>query len=195
MSPTDRQQVQERLPHRQITRTGRTDMSAYTVRTASWQEDRRALQAVREVVFIGEQGVPVELEWDEFDVVCMHLLATDSSGNPIGTARLLPDASIGRMAVLRDWRCKGVGRALMHQLLKEAENRQLPTVTLSAQTHAIGFYSRFGFQQIGLEFLDAGIPHVKMVLRLHSSANNPGSLLAGPSLLKGEIPPLSPFRH
>ena len=170
MSP-DRQaaQVRKRLPHRRITRTGRTNMSPYTVRTASWQEDRRALRAVREVVFIGEQGVPVELEWDEFDVVCMHLLVTDSSGNPIGTARLLPDASIGRMAVLKDWRHQGVGSTLMHRLLKEAENRQFPTVTLNAQTHAIGFYNRFGFQQIGLEFLDAGIPHVKMVLRLQSS--------------------------
>jgi predicted GNAT family N-acyltransferase len=141
-------------------------MSLYTIRTASWQEDSRALRAVREVVFIREQGVPVELEWDEFDVACVHLLATDSSGNPIGTARLLPDASIGRMAVLRDWRCKGVGRALMHQLLEEAENRQFPTVTLNAQTHAIGFYNKFGFQQIGSEFLDAGILHVKMLLRL-----------------------------
>jgi predicted GNAT family N-acyltransferase len=141
-------------------------MSLYTIRTASWQEDSRALRAVREMVFIREQGVPVELEWDEFDVACVHLLARDSLGNPIGTARLLPDASIGRMAVLKDWRGKGVGSALLHQLLKEAENRQFPAVTLNAQIHAIRFYNRFGFQQIGSEFLDAGILHVKMLLRL-----------------------------
>ncbi|WP_074705193.1 GNAT family N-acetyltransferase [Nitrosospira multiformis] len=140
-------------------------MSLYIVRAASWQEDGLALRAVREAVFIREQGVPAELEWDEFDVICVHLLAMNPSGNPIGTARLLPDASIGRMAVLGDWRCKGVGSALMDRLLKEAENRQLPSVTLNAQTHAIGFYSRFGFQQAGPEFLDAGIPHVKMMLQ------------------------------
>ena len=150
-------------------------MSLYTARTAIWRRDGGALRLVREAVFIREQGVPPELEWDEFDVSCVHLLVTDSSGNPIGTARLLPDASIGRMAVLRDWRCKGVGSALMHQLLKEAENRQLPTVTLNAQTHAIGFYNRFGFQQIGSEFLDAGIPHVKMVLRLQRRGCNHGN--------------------
>jgi len=143
-------------------------MSLYIVRAASWQEDGPALRAVREAVFIREQGVPAELEWDEFDIVCVHLLAMNPSGNPIGTARLLPDASVGRMAVLRDWRCKGVGSALMDRLLKEAENRQLPTVTLNAQTHATGFYSRFGFQQSGPEFLDAGIPHVKMISQFRS---------------------------
>jgi predicted GNAT family N-acyltransferase len=140
-------------------------MSLCIVRPASWQEDRGALRAVREAVFIREQGVPAELEWDEFDVDCVHLLAMTPSGNPIGTARLLPDASVGRMAVLRDWRRKGVGSTLMDRLLKEAENRQLPSVTLNAQTHATGFYSRFGFQQAGPEFLDAGIPHVKMILQ------------------------------
>ena len=158
-------QEQKLPPHPQITRTSRTNMSLYIVRAASWQEDALALRAVREAVFIKEQGVPAELEWDEFDGVCVHLLAMNPSGNPIGTARLLPDASIGRMAVLRDWRCKGVGSALMDRLLKEAENRRLPSVTLNAQTHATGFYSRFGFRQSGLEFLDAGIPHVKMILQ------------------------------
>lgn len=158
-------QEQKLPPHRRITRTSRTNMSLCIVRAASWQEDGAALRAVREAVFIREQGVPAELEWDEFDVVCVHLLALNPSGNPIGTARLLPDASVGRMAVLRDWRCKGVGSALMDRLLKEAENRQLPSVTLSAQTHATGFYSRFGFRQSGPEFLDAGIPHVKMMLQ------------------------------
>jgi len=159
--------VQEQKPpsHGQITRTGRTNMSLYIVRAASWREDAVALRAVREAVFIREQGVPAELEWDEFDDVCVHLLAMNPSGNPIGTARLLPDASIGRMAVLRNWRCKGVGSALLDRLLKEAENRQFPSVTLNAQTHATGFYRKFGFQQAGPEFLDAGIPHVKMMLQ------------------------------
>jgi predicted GNAT family N-acyltransferase len=141
-------------------------MSTCVVRAARWQDDSRALRTVREAVFIHEQGVPAALEWDELDATCMHLLAMDSSGKPIGTARLLPDDSIGRMAVLTEWRNKGVGTALMQRLLEEARNRQIRQVILSAQTHATGFYGKFGFQSVGKEFMEAGIPHVRMVLRL-----------------------------
>lgn len=141
------------------------DVSAYTVRIASWQDDIRALRRIREAVFIHEQGVPAELEWDEFDVNCIHVLASDSAANPIGTARLLPDGSIGRMAVLREYRGKRVGTALMHLLLREAESRQMQQITLNAQAYAIEFYKKFGFQVMGKAFLDAGISHVRMVLR------------------------------
>ena len=141
------------------------DASTYLVRAASWQNDIQALRGIREAVFICEQGVPAELEWDELDVNCIHVLASDSAANPVGTARLLPDGSIGRMAVLREYRGKRVGTALMHWLLKEAGNRQMQQVTLDAQAYAIEFYKKFGFQVIGKEFLDAGISHVRMVLR------------------------------
>jgi predicted GNAT family N-acyltransferase len=141
------------------------DLSAYTVRAASWQDDIRALRRIREAVFIHEQGVPTELEWDEFDVNCIHVLALDSAANPVGTARLLLDGSIGRMAVLREYRGKRVGAALMRWLLREAESRQMQHVTLNAQAHAIEFYKKFGFQVTGEAFLDAGISHVRMVLR------------------------------
>ena len=141
------------------------DVSAYTVRAASWHEDIQALRKIREAVFIREQGVPTELEWDEFDVNCIHVLASDSTANPVGTARLLRDGSIGRVAVLREYRGKGVGIALMHFLLREAGSRQVQQVTLNAQAHAIEFYKKFGFQVTGETFLDAGIPHVRMVLR------------------------------
>lgn len=141
------------------------DASAYLVRAASWQNDIQALRGIREAVFIREQCVPAELEWDDFDVNCIHVLASDSVANPVGTARLLPDGSIGRMAVLREYRGKRVGTALMHWLLREAGNRQMQQVTLNAQAYAIEFYKKFGFQVTGKEFLDAGISHVRMVLR------------------------------
>lgn len=143
----------------------KNDAGAYLVCAASWQNDIQALRRIREAVFIREQGVSAELEWDEFDVNCIHVLASDSAANPVGTARLLLDGSIGRMAVLREYRGKRVGAALMHWLLREAESRQMQHVTLNAQVHAIEFYKKFGFQVTGKAFVDAGILHVRMVLR------------------------------
>ena len=141
-------------------------MNSFTVRLASWQDDGPALHAIREAVFVHEQQVPVELEWDEFDASCLHLLALDSVGNPIGTARLLPDGHIGRMAVLREWRGRGVGSALLQRLLEEAKKQHLQQVIVNAQSYAAGFYTKFDFQTTGKEFIDAGIPHVRMVLHL-----------------------------
>ena len=141
-------------------------MKSFTVRFANWQADGPALRAIRETVFIHEQHVPVELEWDEFDAVCLHILAVDSAGNPIGTARLLPDGHIGRMAVLKEWRGRGVGGVLLQRLLEKAKKRHLRLAIVNAQTYAAGFYTRFGFRTVGEEFIDAGIPHVRMVLQL-----------------------------
>jgi predicted GNAT family N-acyltransferase len=138
-------------------------MVTYTIRTANWQDDGHYLRIVRETVFIKEQKIPVELEWDEFDSGCLHLLAIDQCGWPIGAARLLPDGHIGRMAVLKESRGKGVGGAMLRRLLDEAKKQHLPQVVLNAQTVAVGFYKKFGFQVTGEDFLDAGIPHVKMV--------------------------------
>ena len=103
---------------------GWTGMDIYSVRIADWHDQGRALRAVREAVFIREQGVPAELEWDELDAKCIHLMAMDAAGNVIGTARLLQQhglrGGIGRMAVLKEWRGKGVGDALLRCLLKPA---------------------------------------------------------------------------
>lgn len=141
-------------------------MKSFTVRIADWQDHAAALRAIRETVFILEQQVPVELEWDGLDVGCLHVLAADAAGNPIGTARLLSDGHIGRMAVLKEWRGRGVGSALLQWLLAEARKLGLRQAVLNAQTYAAGFYTKFGFQAVGEEFMDAGIPHVKMVLPL-----------------------------
>lgn len=110
--------------------------------------------------------MPESLEWDEFDVVSQHALALDVHGQAIGTGRLLPDGHIGRMAVLHEWRCRGVGGAILEFLVDCARRRGDTVLHLNAQTHAIGFYERHGFIAHGEEFQDAGIPHRHMIRKL-----------------------------
>lgn len=121
---------------------------------------------IRKTVFIHEQHVPVALEWDTSDANCLHVLATDLTKRPIGTARLLQDGYIGRMAVLKEWRRMGVGKSLLQRLLIEAKKQQMRKVIIHAQSHAVGFYIGFGFQIVGKEFIDANILHIKMTLQL-----------------------------
>ena len=142
-------------------------MSAtFTISILAWDKALPLARPVREEVFVAEQKVPLELEWDEWDERSDHAVARDASGRAIGTARLLPDGRIGRMAVLREWRRRGVGAALMEALLQKAREQSLSRVTLHAQTHAAGFYRRLGFSERGEEFWEAGIPHVEMTLEL-----------------------------
>jgi predicted GNAT family N-acyltransferase len=140
--------------------------STGTIRIVSWNYEAPALRAIRTAVFIQEQQVPEALEWDELDAVSVHALALDAAGQPIGTARLLPDGHIGRMAVLKPWRGQGFGAALLQVLLEELRQRQQKKAMLNAQTYAVPFYQKFGFNVCSEEFMDAGIPHVKMELLL-----------------------------
>jgi predicted GNAT family N-acyltransferase len=139
---------------------------AWRVIPARWMERAAALTQVRRIVFVEEQGVPEELEWDGRDAACAHFLALDAAGMPIGCARLLPDGHIGRMAVLRAWRGQGIGAALLRTALAEAKKRGHPRARLSAQMTATGFYRKYGFKATGGEYLDAGIPHVDMEKKL-----------------------------
>ncbi len=141
-------------------------MTAFTIEETSWARDAERLAAVRRVVFIDEQGVPEALEWDEHDATALHLLATAIDGTPIGCARLLPDGHVGRMAVLPAWRGHGVGRSLLAAILNSARMQGHAELRLSAQTHAAGFYLRAGFITQGVEYEEAGIPHVAMRKRL-----------------------------
>jgi predicted GNAT family N-acyltransferase len=138
----------------------------FQVRRAQWRRDLPALRAVREAVFVVEQHVPLELERDEFDEVSLHALAETPAGEAIGTGRLLPDGHIARMAVLREWRGSGVGSALLRHLVQAAREAGLPGVVLHAQSQALEFYRRHGFRPEGQEFLEAGIPHQVMRLKL-----------------------------
>jgi len=134
----------------------------FHVDEVSWADAAQALGAVRRTVFVVEQQVPEDLEWDGIDERCRHVLARGEDGLAIGTGRLLPDGHIGRMAVLRGYRGKGVGRAILAKLVEIAFARGDRVVVLSAQTHAIDFYRRSGFEVSSAEFMEAGIPHVEM---------------------------------
>jgi predicted GNAT family N-acyltransferase len=142
------------------------DSAQFSVRRADWQHDAAALGAVRRAVFVEEQRVPEWLEWDGLDVRCLHVLAAAPDGAAIGTGRLVPDGHIGRMAVLKAWRGRGVGGALLAELIAAARAANHAHARLNAQTHALGFYARFGFMVEGPEFDEAGIPHRAMVLAL-----------------------------
>ncbi|MEV7070923.1 GNAT family N-acetyltransferase [Streptomyces sp. NPDC093990] len=148
---------------------------AYEVRVAEDPADREACFTVRKEVFVVEQGVPEDIEYDAYDAVAVHVLAVREDGVPLGTGRLLPgDAaagktggdpsvgSLGRLAVTQAARGLGVGAALVRAIEDAARARGLAAVDLHAQTHALGFYERLGYVAYGPEFPDAGIPHRAM---------------------------------
>ncbi|GAB1335133.1 GNAT family N-acetyltransferase [Streptomyces sp. E-15] len=147
----------------------------YTVRVAEDPADREACFAVRKEVFVVEQGVAEDIEYDAYDAVAVHVLAVRADGVPLGTGRLLHGAaavaktggdpsvgSLGRLAVSRAARGLGVGAALVRAVEEAARARGLASVDLHAQTHALGFYERLGYVAYGPEFPDAGIPHRAM---------------------------------
>jgi len=133
------------------------------IQLAPWSEAEAQARRIRFAVFVEEQGVPAELEMDEMDAQCVHALAFDGS-EAVGTGRLLPDGHIGRMAVLKGWRGRGIGAALLRRLIQAARERGDREVLLSAQVHALGFYRAQGFTAVGEVYQEAGIPHRAMRL-------------------------------
>ncbi|MER6265718.1 GNAT family N-acetyltransferase [Streptomyces sp. NPDC001797] len=145
---------------------------AYTVRVAEDPADLEACFAVRKQVFVVEQRVPEDLEYDAYDPVAVHVLAVREDGVPLGTGRLLHGAvaaaktggdpslgSLGRLAVSAEARGLGIGIALVRAIEEAARARGLTAVDLHAQTHALGFYERLGYEPYGTEYEEAGIPH------------------------------------
>jgi len=126
-----------------------------------WESARAHAMPIRYAVFVEEQGVPVEMELDEHDAASLHALAYDGAA-VVGTGRLLPDAHIGRMAVRKEFRGRGVGSALLKKLCEAARQRGDREVVLSAQVHALEFYRAHGFEAYGAVYQDAGIPHQDM---------------------------------
>ena len=135
----------------------------------SWQEAKIPAFAVRQKVFIQEQGVPEDLELDEFDSGATHALAIEGS-QCIGTGRLVSvrglQGQIGRMAVLSAFRNTGIGRAILERLIEHARSAGMESLILHSQVTAIPFYEKHGFQSQGDIYDEAGIPHRNMILLL-----------------------------
>lgn len=159
-----------------------------TFETMDWEQARSAASPIRFAVFVEEQNVPVEIELDDQDALSIHVLAS-VDGRTVGTGRLLPPEAdlagaavdlaptsnisiaaagtgltshIGRMAVIKACRGQGIGARMLEVLVQRARERGDTRVVLSAQTHAIGFYRRYGFTEFGPIYLDAGIEHQSM---------------------------------
>ncbi len=138
----------------------------FFIEPANFETDFEDLRRVRNAVFVDEQRIPPEIEFDEHDRHCHHQLARNLQGEPIGTGRLSPEGKIGRLAVLSEWRGQGVGKSLLRAIIEQARGRGLTTVSANAQVSAQAFYEKFAFTAEGEEFLEAGIPHRTMRLTL-----------------------------
>jgi YbgC/YbaW family acyl-CoA thioester hydrolase len=140
------------------------------VRVGSWEELGSEARAIRTAVFIDEQKIPAEMEWDEADDGCVHAVAVNRFGVPLATGRLLQHvpgvAKIGRLAVVREMRGSRVGRSVLEALMRSARERGDHEVLLHAQMSAAPFYLRAGFVERGPAFDEAGIPHIEMVRTL-----------------------------
>lgn len=131
----------------------------------TWEAGASLLRPLRTTVFVEEQGVPAELEMDALDALCVHAISMDE-GRAIATGRLLPAengvARIGRMAVAREWRGRGVGAQVLAVLMQAARERGDQAIELHAQLHAAPFYDKLGYTRVGEVYEEAGIPHINM---------------------------------
>lgn len=139
-------------------------MNNFRLVLGDWAQLAESASKIRFDVFVDEQKVPAEIELDEFDAVSLHAVVFDGA-EPVATGRLLPDGHIGRMAVAKSARGKGVGAIVLQRLIEEGRQRGFKELVLSAQTHAMGFYGKYGFVAEGDIYLDAGIEHKDMRLR------------------------------
>ncbi len=145
-------------------------MALTYIEIGEWPLMQASSQSVRTAVFVHEQGIAPEHDWDADDATSLHAVLFDLNGQALGNARLLQPsanmAKVGRMAVLRDVRGRGFGARLLQALLLEARRRGNKEVRLSAQRTAEGFYASHGFVVTGEPFDEVGIPHVEMRLSL-----------------------------
>ena len=136
-------------------------MSNIEIKVVDFDEHFSDIEKIRTAVFINEQNVTPTLEWDHFDHESTHILAYYNN-IAVGTARLLKDGHIGRMAVLKDYRNRKIGQNMLKYLLAMAKERSIKNIQLSAQEHAIEFYKKLGFSVTSDVYMDAEIPHYDM---------------------------------
>lgn len=134
------------------------------------ENDRELREAylVRKRVFVNEQNVPEELEHDEFDDTALHVICKVNRF-VVGTGRVVflgDEATVGRVAVLKSWRNKGIGKKIMEFIIDIAKKREIKTLSANVQVDARDFYEALGFQPVGEFFLEAGIKHIKMMCDL-----------------------------
>ncbi|KXZ65163.1 putative N-acetyltransferase YjcF [Acinetobacter venetianus] len=141
----------------------------FSVKQGSWDQLQQDAKLIRELVFISEQNIPEQDEWDDQDAISQHFIVYDHN-QPIATARLLANNSVGRVAVLKAYRGQGIGRLIMLEIIAYAQAQKRPSLQLSSQVHAISFYEKLGFSIQGDEYDECGIPHIEMVMPigLHS---------------------------
>ena len=139
------------------------------IKTTSWKLDKQDIKYIRNAVFVIEQNVPSEIDFDGLDDQSTHWLAFNEENKPIGTARIQKDGHFGRMAVLKSYRGLGVGSQILKDGINFARDNQMSEIWLHSQINARGFYERFGFIASGEIFVDAGIDHILMRKNLSSN--------------------------
>lgn len=143
----------------------KSQLSNIIITQTTWNKHQTQLRAVRMPVFVVEQHVTPEFEWDDIDATAVHLLATQNN-EPIACLRIIDYHKIGRMAVLKQYRGIGLGGSLLLEAVAICKKHGSKTIHLSAQTHAIQFYEKAGFKQVSDEYCDVDIPHVDMLLEI-----------------------------
>ena len=135
----------------------------FRVQSGHWDKLEQDAKFIRKQVFIIEQNIPEEEEWDDQDMISDHFVVYDQD-QPIATARLLQNNSVGRVAVLKAYRGQGIGRMIMLEIIRQAHQQDRKFLQLSSQVHAISFYEKLGFSIQGDAYDQCGIPHIKMQL-------------------------------
>lgn len=135
----------------------------FRVQSGHWDKLEQDAKFIRKQVFIIEQNIPEEEEWDDQDMISDHFVVYDQD-QPIATARLLQNNSVGRVAVLKTYRGQGIGHMIMLEIIRQAHQQDRTFLQLSSQVHAISFYEKLGFSIQGDAYDECGIPHIKMQL-------------------------------
>ena len=139
----------------------------YRIKQGCWEQLEQDAKLIRTQVFICEQGITEADEWDYQDLISQHFVIYDQD-QPIATARLLENNSVGRVAVLKAYRGQGLGQMIMLEIIGYAQKQRRSVLTLSSQVHAISFYEKLGFTVQGNSYDECGIPHIEMTMSLNT---------------------------